>query len=401
MPSFRPSGLMRTFLASIRRREVASRSRGVGTRGDRTIVDTIDELFEAVDDFERSGRYRSAIDALERANRTRRDSRIERRLLQVRRRAFLANDSTKRSKKEGPRDRGLWKRWFRVGTESQGPDLFPDVRVPEISASALECQVAQNAIANHGSLLVRGLLNEEQVSRLVDDIDSTFDAFEAWCNGEPVENLDGWYEPYESDFLDDEVRKHKFYHGHILAVESPRSLFDLIEILHESGIGGLAREYVGEDPTIMARKVSLRRNPGNRGGGWHQDGAFMGKDIRSINSWIALTPCGVDAPSLDIVGRRIDHIVPTGGAGASNKYSIGPADAEAVTAGAIVRPQFDPGDGLLFDHLLLHRTGLDRDTMTKPRHAIEAWFMAPSTYSFMTRKVDEGFQPRDQVPIAF
>ena len=29
---------------------------------------------------------------------------------------------------------------------------------------------------------------------------------------------------------------------------------------------------------------------------WHQDGAFLGKGIRALNVWVALTDCGVDAP---------------------------------------------------------------------------------------------------------
>jgi len=44
-----------------------------------------------------------------------------------------------------------------------------------------------------------------------------------------------------------------------------------------------------------------------------------------------------------------------------------------------VRPEFRPGDALLFDHMLLHRTAVDPD-MSERRYAIEAWFTAPSAY---------------------
>ena len=72
----------------------------------------------------------------------------------------------------------------------------------------------------------------------------------------------------------------------------------------------MVRDYFGEPPTLLARKGTLRRieHDGDTGG-WHQDGAFMGTDIRSLNIWLALTHCGDTAPGLDVVGRRLDEIV--------------------------------------------------------------------------------------------
>ena len=54
----------------------------------------------------------------------------------------------------------------------------------------------------------------------------------------------------------------------------------------------------------------------------------------------------------------------------------------------MLRPEFAPGDALLFDHLFLHRTAVDPE-MTKERHAIETWFFAPSAY------------PDGQIPLVF
>ena len=53
-----------------------------------------------------------------------------------------------------------------------------------------------------------------------------------------------------------------------------------------------------------------------------------------------------------------------------------------------MRPVFGPGDALLFDHLFLHRTAIS-PTMTRPRHAMETWFFAPSTY------------PDGQIPLVY
>ena len=102
-------------------------------------------------------------------------------------------------------------------------------------------------------------------------------------------------------------------HGTVLTVESPRSLFDLIETFDETRLAPLLHDYFGERPMLLARKCTLRRtSPNGQNGGWHQDGAFMGTGIRSLNVSIPLTHCGDTAPGLDIVGRRLDEIVQTG-----------------------------------------------------------------------------------------
>ena len=56
--------------------------------------------------------------------------------------------------------------------------------------------------------------------------------------------------------------------------------------------GYWVREYFGEPPMLLARKGTLRRiSHEGTSGGWHQDGAFMGVGIRSLNVWLALTHC--------------------------------------------------------------------------------------------------------------
>jgi hypothetical protein len=64
------------------------------------------------------------------------------------------------------------------------------------------------------------------------------------------------------------------------------------------------------------------------------------------------------------------------------------AEEAAGGAGGILRPEFSPGDALLFDHLFLHRTGVSSG-MTRQRWAIETWFFAPSSY------------PDGQIPLAY
>ena len=164
--------------------------------------------------------------------------------------------------------------------------------------------------------------------------------------------------------MSDRARKRS--RRNLMTVESPPTLFDLIEILRIGRGRPLARDYFGEPPMLLARKGTLRRMAhGGKTGGWHQDGAFMGTDIRSLNIWLSLSHCGDDAPGLDVVGRRLDELVQTGDA-ASPKvgsgyadWGVSPENAEQAAQGGVVRPIFEPGDALIFDQLCLHRTGRD------------------------------------------
>jgi Phytanoyl-CoA dioxygenase (PhyH) len=352
------------ILNRLRRSTTRSRSRAGADAGDADKM--VDEIHHLTD-----------------MNSRERDRRRERRLVELRYEAFRAR---------------------RVGREPQQSsevveDLFPGQLVPEVSSADLTVEHLRSAIAHHGSLLVRGLAGRKQVERLTTDIDNAFDAFDAHAGGEPRPDLDGWYRPFKHRMITDQDRVRKRSRGNLLAFESPPALFDLIETMNEVGIGELARGYLSEPPAILARKVTLRRMGHDFGGGWHQDGAFMGSGIRSLNVWLALTHCGDTAPGLDVVGRRFDQLLPTGN-GAYAAWGIKPEDAEQAGAGVTVRPIFEAGDALMFDHMCLHRTGTDKG-MTNGRYAIETWFFAPSTYGAMTTETNDGYSPRDQVPLVF
>ena len=151
----------------------------------------------------------------------------------------------------------------------------------------------------------------------------------------------------------------------------------------------MVTRYLGERPAMTMRKSTLRCVPPLPHADWHQDGAFLGDGIRTINLWLSLSHCGEDAPGLDLVPRRLDRVVETGSGGAYFPWSVGPGTVEEAADGVpVLRPHFKPGDALLFDELFLHRTATN-DTMTKNRYAIENWFFAPSVY------------PGDQIPFVW
>ena len=177
--------------------------------------------------------------------------------------------------------------------------------------------------------------------------------------------------------------------GGVLLADAPRALSTVLDTYERLGLRRLVADYLGERPVLSANKCTLRRVPVDATGGWHQDGAFLGPGIRALNIWVALTPCGVDAPGLDLVPRRFDGIVETGTGTTYFPWGTGDEVVEQESgAYGVVRPPLEAGDLLFFDDLCLHRTATEPG-MSRPRHAIELWSFGASAY------------PADQVPIVW
>lgn len=261
-----------------------------------------------------------------------------------------------------------------------GNSPYPDNHIPEIQAQNLNAENLKLGILGHGSLLVRGLLQPQQTTLLVNAIDEAFAANDRHAqNGTATE----WFSPLQPCRENGETRiARKFIRegGGTLAADSPQALAHLIQVIKSTSAFAAITGYLTETPALSAKKTTLRRVSPDSNSGWHQDGAFLGENIRTVNLWIALSDCGADAPSMDMIPRRLDSIIATGGGAASFSWSLDNATvAEATGNLAPVRLQFKAGDAILFDELNLHRTAADK-SMTNSRYAIEAWFFAPSTY---------------------
>jgi hypothetical protein len=240
---------------------------------------------------------------------------------------------------------------------------------------------------------VPGLLDPETAARLAADIDRTFEAYDAAGKQNEAQNDGGeWYAPFKPlpGYRLGGGRKWNREGGAIWAADSPRSMFEVLEAFDRVGLRELITDYLGERPAISMNKSVMRRvSPKTSGADWHQDGAFLGEDIRSLNVWLTLSRCGDVAPGMDVVPVRLEQIIETGTEGANFDWSVSPALVERVAGDAgAVRPVFEAGDALLFDHMFLHRTASD-PSMSLERYALETWFFAPSAY------------PDDQLPLVF
>jgi hypothetical protein len=320
----------------------------------------------------------AAIEALRVANREAPDPAIERRLAQVRHAAFAQLEP--HSAFDG------WPVPV-AGVDRDGPACLP-----EITRADLDADTVRRSILTHGAVCVRGLLDQEQVHGFVAGIDTALEVRDEGPGVRVAERQDqSWYAalPLPADAARSLGRHWVAGSGGVLAADSPRMLWQLFEIYEDVGLRQVVGDYLGERPVLSANKCTLRRVPLTASTDWHQDGAFLGHGIRVLNVWVALTDCGVDAPGIDLLPRRLDHIVETGTGGAIFDWAVGPVVVERLAVDSpVLRPEFGAGDAVLFDDLYLHRTAIEA-TMTRPRYAIESWFFAPTSY------------PAGQVPLVW
>lgn len=269
-------------------------------------------------------------------------------------------------------------------------DPFPAPGIPEVPMEDLTASLLDAALTHRGSLLVRGFFSQADAAAVLADVTRAFEAATQSAAGAGTDVTAPWYVPFEAEpgyTFGGLERTFTRDIGGVLSVESPQALASVIANFKRIGFDRLLMEYFGETPMISAKKSTLRRATPTSPTEWHQDGAFLGAETRTVNAWVALTACGVDAPGIDVVPKSFDHIVETGTDQALFHWSVSPEQARRV-ASTVVTPSFEAGDALLFNHLTLHRSAI-RPTMTRDRYAIESWFFAPSSF------------PYEQIPILF
>jgi hypothetical protein len=253
--------------------------------------------------------------------------------------------------------------------------------LPEIAPADLTPALLRAGILRDGCLLVRGLVDRADAVGFAELIDRAFADRDA--------GGDGLYEEFEPLPRFPPIAERPWIEegGGVLAADSPRLTFRMLELIRAAGLPALVAGYLGEPALFTVQKTTLRKAEPSVAGAWHQDGAFLG-DVRALNLWLALSRCGDEAPGLDLVPRRLDGFVATQTDEAVLSYQVSRRKAEEAAGDTpIVRPIFEPGDALFFDERFLHQTGSD-PAMPHPRFAIENWFFGAT-----------GF-PREFAPLA-
>jgi hypothetical protein len=335
----------------------------------------VEDLLANADRLAGEGRGLDAIRLLTAANRARHDPAVEERLVTLRHEVFSSL----------PRQSG----------DVLPPEVVreePEATLTPTDPSDLTVATLRRGLAQHGCVLLRGLISPGRAEELALGIDRALDAFDS-CEAAGSDAASPWYVPFAPQNAGGFAKRRRGWvrpSGSLSTADSPRMLFELTELIDETGIGALVEGFLGERPALSANKCTLRRVPVDTNTNWHQDGAFLGRHVRTLNLWLALSACGTDAPGLDVVPQRFDEVLTTGTEGALFNWSVAPDVVERAAGGvdAVLHPEFSPGDALLFDHLFVHRTGVTPG-MTRERWAIETWFFAPSSY------------PDGQIPLAY
>lgn len=260
-------------------------------------------------------------------------------------------------------------------------DPFPNLsgQLPEVDRSGLSTEVVGGAVAHHGALYVRNLFLADQVDRCIATVDRAHQA-RAEANGGPS-TWSSAYRPFSTGVGRDARVKRKMVAdmGGIWMADSPTGAATCLQALHDVGAVAIMAEHFGERPFFSLQKSTLRRSaPEPQVATWHQDGAFLDAGVRTMNVWVALSPCGGDLPTpgLEVMPRRMPEVLPSDGELFPHSVSFETVATIAEDTPTTV-PRFEPGDALMFDERFLHRTHLP-DGMNETRYALECWFFAPS-----------------------
>ncbi|MFK7977336.1 MAG: phytanoyl-CoA dioxygenase family protein [Halioglobus sp.] len=256
-------------------------------------------------------------------------------------------------------------------------DPLPDMRqtIPEIEPEQLDAAMLGGAVAHHGALIIRGLLSSAQVADIRElQNEVRLHSDRGWPFKSP------WYQPYEGNSkFEWQLRNRTQRRGGNWLADSPLGMQHVLEHLQSVGVVDAIAEHLGEEPAISLQKSTLRSvAPSKDNAGWHQDGSFLGDDVRTMNIWVSLSDCGGSTPAsgLEIIPHRFESTLEIDSENGRASLPT-PLVDELLQKYSSVVPQFAPGDAVMFDEKLVHRTAIG-EHLSQERYALESWFFAPS-----------------------
>lgn len=282
-----------------------------------------------------------------------------------------------------------------------------DYRIPEIDAADLTVDFVKKSIREKGCVIVRKFFDADEVALMRSYVDHAFaihDDNTGIVNKYLSKQVDlaEVLEKTKAD-IEEKQKTNPTYtntakvgptlrrplgNSSYLTAQTPMLAEKLFKLYEKKQLKTLLRSYFGNEPCVSVYKWVLRRGSPP---GWpidfHQDGAFMGDDIESLNCWIPLSDCGagLDVHGMDIVPVRHMSAFEKG-TGMRNWMVSAKCVVDQYSEDAIVTPTFHAGDMFFFDHLLVHRTQSIPNPATK-RYAIETWFFDSVNF------------PKNQIPL--
>jgi hypothetical protein len=243
--------------------------------------------------------------------------------------------------------------------------------LPEIGRAALSAQAVARAIESHGALIVRNFVARDVAM----DLDASVRATFAEMDKPETERDPRWFAPKKGGGELQMARMTAQTSECALMVDCPDTFARVRAAYRDNGATDVLTAYLGGDPLLSRFKATLRRTRPSQDltDYWHQDGAFIGADMRVLNIWLALTECGERAASVEVAGKRFDSVIEC-------DYGVAVSAEKAKSLAAhTFTPIFKPGDALMFDHLCLHRASRNPN-YSEERRALEMWFFDPKSY---------------------
>jgi hypothetical protein len=181
-------------------------------------------------------------------------------------------------------------------------------------------------------------------------------------------------------------------------LDLPQELpFRIIDLFAKSLLLSFLRNYFESSVWWNQLESNMRRQQAKQPHlliPFHQDGPFQKNgNFPQINIWMPLVACGLEAPSLEVAPIGLKNLWPviqTEAEAESKYYAHYALNTESVLAGIggpnkLWHPQLWPGDVLVMDPYLIHRTYATAE-MSQPRYSIELRTLAADTLALGTRE---------------
>ncbi len=213
----------------------------------------------------------------------------------------------------------------------------------------------------YGAVLLRGALNRRAVTQFGLDALSAFAELDA-----------------NSDSLspEDKAVLERMEMPVPVADRSFRTRVENYAVLGAPALVDLMERVSG--PFVWHYPPQIRRQtPGKTKGflPFHQDAPYNKHYAGFLVCWTPLTPCGYDAPGLELALGRVDTLMEHRASGAWEAELAPEVQETLLKTFPIYHPVMEPGDVILFDHLCFHRTYVPPN-VSKVRVSID--FRAPA-----------------------
>jgi hypothetical protein len=271
---------------------------------------------------------------------------------------------------------------------------FEESLVLEVPALA-DVTAARRRIHQFGCIVVRDFLPVDRVDSFYELTRRSFAAARSFLDllkvddGEPIENV---ADPRLRDFVSN-IRIGQMQPGWFEILNEGRSIYD---ILKDAGqpwealtdlLGGTWFPGAGTIRRVSPNAAEQFKS-WQRPIGMHCDGPTLSKHTFSINVWVPLVDCGVDAPGLQLVPGPFRPLQEAVRHDPERSYIDAELELEQqqfYSSGRDGRPRFIPqmrrGDVLIFHNWIMHASHSTPE-MNKPRTSFELRFDAPQRADF-------------------